>query len=153
MFTHGDLHAAHVLVRDNKVTGILDWSEASRGDALFDLATLTFAHPEHLDDVLAGYGTEVDRDMIRAWRSWRCLVAIRWLFENGLPQPGHLPRSQGPPISRLILHYQAPDTFGHRMSTVPVADTGRSQTWPGAVVFFEDEASPTTRIPATSAPE
>lgn len=91
MFTHGDLHAAHVLVRDNKVTGILDWSEASRGDALFDLATLTFAHPEHLDDVLAGYGTEVDRDMIRAWRSWRCLVAIRWLFENGYGSPDTYP--------------------------------------------------------------
>ena len=91
VFTHGDLHAAHVLVRDDKVTGILDWSEASRGDALFDLATLTFAHPEHLDDVLAGYGTEVDRDMIRAWRSWRCLVAIRWLFENGYGSPDTYP--------------------------------------------------------------
>jgi hypothetical protein len=65
------------------VTGIIDSSEASQGDALFDLATLTLAHEEHFEDVLAGYGTDVDRDLIRAWWSWRCLVVVRWLFENG----------------------------------------------------------------------
>jgi aminoglycoside phosphotransferase (APT) family kinase protein len=83
VFTHGDLQITHVFVEGDEVTGIIDWSEASQGDALFDLATLTLAHEEHLEDVLAGYGTEVDRDLIRAWRSWRCLVVVRWLFENG----------------------------------------------------------------------
>ena len=83
MFTHGDLQLAHVFVDGDEVTGIIDWSEAAQGDALFDLATLTLAHEEHLDDVLAGYGTDVDRDLIRAWWSWRCLVVVRWLFENG----------------------------------------------------------------------
>lgn len=29
----------------------------------FDLATLTLAHEENLDDVLAGYGADVDRDL------------------------------------------------------------------------------------------
>ena len=38
----------------------------SRGDALLDLATLTLGHEEHLGDVVAGYGTNVDRDLIRA---------------------------------------------------------------------------------------
>ena len=60
------------------------------GDALFDLATLTLAE-EHLDDVIAGYGAEVDRDLIRAWRSWRCLTVIRWLFENGYGAPDEYP--------------------------------------------------------------
>jgi aminoglycoside phosphotransferase (APT) family kinase protein len=83
VFIHGDLQIVHVFVDGDEVTGIIDWSEASQGDALFDLATLTLAHEEHLEDVLAGYGTEVDRDIIRAWWSWRCLVVIRWLFENG----------------------------------------------------------------------
>ena len=83
MFIHGDLQLTHVFVDDGEVTGIIDWSEASQGDALFDLASLTLAHEEHLDDVLAGYGTDVDRDLIRAWWSWRCLVVIRWLFEHG----------------------------------------------------------------------
>ncbi len=91
VFTHGDLHAEHVFVDEGEVTGIIDWSEACQGDALFDLATLTLAHDEHLDDVIAGYGADVDRDLIRAWRAWRCLTAIRWLFENGYGEPGDYP--------------------------------------------------------------
>jgi len=83
VFTHGDLHIAHVFIDGDQVTGIVDWSEAAPGDALYDLATLTLAHEKNLDDVLAGYGTDVDRDLIRAWQSWRCLVAVRWLVENG----------------------------------------------------------------------
>ena len=86
-FIHGDLHHSHVFVDGEEITGIIDWSEASQGDALFDLATLTLAHREHLDDVLAGYGTDVDRDLIRAWWSLRCLTVVRWLFENGYGSP------------------------------------------------------------------
>jgi len=91
VFIHGDLHIEHVFVDGDEIAGILDWSEASQGDALYDLATLTLAHEEHLDDVLAGYGTNVDRGLIRAWWSWRCLVAVRWLFENGYGAPDAFP--------------------------------------------------------------
>jgi len=83
VFIHGDLQVDHVFVDGDEITGIIDWSEASQGDALFDLATLTLGHQQQLDDVIAGYGTDVDRDLIRAWWSWRCLVVVRWLFENG----------------------------------------------------------------------
>jgi aminoglycoside phosphotransferase (APT) family kinase protein len=82
-FIHGDLQLTHVFVDGDEVTGIIDWSEAAQGDPLFDLATLTLAHEEHLGDVLAGYGPDVDRDLIRAWWAWRSLVVIRWLSENG----------------------------------------------------------------------
>ncbi|XHM65100.1 phosphotransferase family protein [Streptomyces nigra] len=82
-FTHGDLQIAHVFMEDGQVTGIIDWSEAGQGDALYDLATFTLGHEEHLDDVLAGYGTDVDRDVIRAWWSVRSLLAVRWLIEHG----------------------------------------------------------------------
>lgn len=51
-FTHGDLQIAHVFVDGDEVTGIIDWSEAGQGDALYDLATFTLGHEEHLDDVL-----------------------------------------------------------------------------------------------------
>jgi aminoglycoside phosphotransferase (APT) family kinase protein len=91
VFIHGDLHSEHVFVEGDKVTGILDWSEASQGDALYDLATLTLSHEEHLDDVIAGYGVDVDRDLIRAWWSWRSLVVVRWLFENGYGSPDEFP--------------------------------------------------------------
>jgi len=83
VFTHGDLQVDHVFLANDEVTGVIDWSEASQGEAMYDLATLTLGHPEHLDDVLAGYGTDVDRDLIRAWWSLRCLSNIRWLVEHG----------------------------------------------------------------------
>jgi aminoglycoside phosphotransferase len=82
-FTHGDLQVDHVFVNDDEITGVLDWSEAGQGDPLYDLATLTLGHEEHLDDVVAGYGTGVDLDVIRAWWSWRSLMGIRWLVEHG----------------------------------------------------------------------
>jgi aminoglycoside phosphotransferase (APT) family kinase protein len=82
-FTHGDLQIAHVFVDGDEVTGVIDWSEASRGDALYDLASLTLGHEEHLGDLLVGYGTDVDLDVIRAWWSLRSLLNIRWLAEHG----------------------------------------------------------------------
>jgi aminoglycoside phosphotransferase (APT) family kinase protein len=83
VFAHGDLQIGHVFVDEDEITGVVDWSEAGQGDALYDLATLTLGHEEHLGDVIAGYGTDVDPDVIRAWWSWRSLIAIRWLAEHG----------------------------------------------------------------------
>jgi len=39
---------------------------------------------------IAGYGKDVDRDVVSAWWSFRSLVAIRWLVEHGFDpaQPG-----------------------------------------------------------------
>src|SRR5499427_2196145 len=51
VFTHGDLQVDHVFVDGDEVTGVIDWSEAAQGDALYDLATLTLGHPERLGDV------------------------------------------------------------------------------------------------------
>jgi len=92
-FIHGDLHLEHLFVRGDTVTGIIDWSEASQGDPLFDIASLTLGNEEHLDDLVAGYAKEVDREQVRGWWSWRCLVAIRWLAENGYGPPGELPEA------------------------------------------------------------
>ncbi len=83
VFIHGDLQIAHVFVDRDDVTGVLDWSEAGEGDALYDLATLTLGHEERLEEVVTGYGIDVDVDVIRAWSSLRCLLAVRWLIEHG----------------------------------------------------------------------
>jgi aminoglycoside phosphotransferase (APT) family kinase protein len=83
VFTHGDLQIEHVFVDGDEVTGIIDWSEAGQGDALFDLAVLTLGHEERLGDVIAGYGSDVDLDVIRAWWSLRSLLVVRWLTEHG----------------------------------------------------------------------
>jgi aminoglycoside phosphotransferase len=82
-FTHGDLQVTHVFIDGDEVTGVIDWSEAAPGDAMYDLAILTLGHEERLADVVAGYGADVDIDVIRAWWSWRSLVAARWLIEHG----------------------------------------------------------------------
>jgi aminoglycoside phosphotransferase (APT) family kinase protein len=83
VFMHGDMQIAHVFVDHDEITGVVDWSEAGQGDAMYDLASLTLGHPEHLSDVVAGYGADVDVDVIRAWWSLRSLTAIRWLVEHG----------------------------------------------------------------------
>jgi aminoglycoside phosphotransferase len=83
VFTHGDLQITHVFVDGDEITGVLDWSEAAPGDALYDLATVTLGHEERLGDVVAGYGTDVDLDVIRAWWSLRSLRGARWLVEHG----------------------------------------------------------------------
>src|SRR6185437_1450940 len=83
VFTHGDLQVAHMFVDGDEITGVIDWTEAGPGDALHDLAILTLGHQEHLGDVVAGYGAEVDLEVIRGWWSLRCLQAIRWLVEHG----------------------------------------------------------------------
>jgi aminoglycoside phosphotransferase len=82
-FTHGDLQVDHVFVDGDTVTGVIDWSEAAAGDALYDLASLTLGQRERLGDLLVGYGADVDLDVIRAWWSWRSLVVIRPLVELG----------------------------------------------------------------------
>jgi aminoglycoside phosphotransferase (APT) family kinase protein len=83
VFTHGDLQVTHVFIEGDDVVGVVDWSEASQTDALYDLAILTLGHEEHLGDVVAGYGADIDLDVIRAWWSLRSLSAVRWLVEHG----------------------------------------------------------------------
>ncbi len=83
VFAHGDLQPDHIFVTDDQVTGIIDWSGAGPGDPMYDLAVLTLGHPEHLHDVAAGYGDDIEFDVIRGWWSYRCLTAIPWLFEHG----------------------------------------------------------------------
>jgi aminoglycoside phosphotransferase (APT) family kinase protein len=83
VFAHGDLQVAHVFVDGDEITGVLDWSEAGQGDAMYDLASLTLGHRDRLSDVVAGYGADVDLDVIRGWWSLRSLTAIRWLVEHG----------------------------------------------------------------------
>jgi aminoglycoside phosphotransferase (APT) family kinase protein len=91
VFIHGDLQVDHVFVDGDEVTGVVDWTEAGPGDALFDLASLTIGHEEHLGDVVAGYGTDVDLDVIRAWWSLRSLRGVRWLIEHGYGSPQEFP--------------------------------------------------------------
>lgn len=91
VFIHGDLQITHVFVDGEEVSGVVDWSEGGTGDAMYDLATLTLAHQEHLDDVAAGYGGDIEIDVIHAYWALRSLMAIRWLVEHGYGAAATLP--------------------------------------------------------------
>jgi len=90
VFTHGDYQAAHVFVEDDEVTGIIDWADSCQGDPLYDLAVLTVGHEERLEDVIEGYGTDIDADLdvIRGWWAFRRLAAIPWMVEHGYDAGG-----------------------------------------------------------------
>lgn len=91
VFIHGDLQIVHVFVDGTEVTGVVDWSEGGQGDAMYDLATLTLAHEEHLESVITGYGGAVELDVIRAYWALRSLMATRWLAEHGYGSPADFP--------------------------------------------------------------
>ncbi len=91
VFIHGDLQIVHVFVDGDQVSGVVDWSEGGHGDAMYDLATLTLAHEEHLDDVVEGYGGDVEIDVLRAYWSLRSLMVIPWLVEHGYGAPATFP--------------------------------------------------------------
>lgn len=91
VFVHGDLQIVHVFVDGDEVSGVLDWSEGGAGDPMYDLATLTLAHEDRLDEVISGYGGDVEVDVIRAYWSLRSLMATRWLAEHGYGDPTTFP--------------------------------------------------------------
>lgn len=83
VFTHGDFQPAHVLYDDDEITGVIDWADACTGDALFDLAVLTVDNKERIDEVLEGYGDDVDREVLAAWWVVRHIGAARWMIQHG----------------------------------------------------------------------
>jgi aminoglycoside phosphotransferase (APT) family kinase protein len=70
------------------VAAIIDWSEAGPGDPLADLASLTQGHREYLDDVLLGYGGDVDRDAIRGYWTLGKLNGVRFMTQHGFDASG-----------------------------------------------------------------
>ena len=91
VFAHGDFQPAHVFVDGDEVVGVIDWSDACQGDALYDLAILTAGFEERLDDVLEGYGApDADRDVIRAWWAIRRIGSVRWMIEHGFDATGDI---------------------------------------------------------------
>jgi aminoglycoside phosphotransferase (APT) family kinase protein len=90
-FIHGDLQIVHVFLDGDEVSGVVDWSEGGQGDPMYDLATLTLAHEEHLDDVATGYGGDIEIDVIRAYWSIRSLMVVRWLVEHGYGEAATFP--------------------------------------------------------------
>ncbi len=84
---HGDLAAEHVLVVDDDVVGILDWSDARVADPADDLAWLLAAAPEEsLDAILEAYAlarTERADEQLTARALLASELAVaRWLMHG-----------------------------------------------------------------------
>ncbi|MGO1976472.1 hypothetical protein [Brachybacterium tyrofermentans] len=78
-------------------------SEASCGDALFDLAIVMLGQEDRLDDLLEGYGEGADRQVIRAWWSLRSLTVAHWLIAHDFD-----PNAPGSEFDVLRARVQAP---------------------------------------------
>jgi hypothetical protein len=84
---HCDFHPANMLASDGRVTGVIDWDGASRGDCRFDLVTLRFGvhgmkcDPDvigKLDEVLDFFPTEL---LLPAW-AHMSLRMVDWAIRH-----------------------------------------------------------------------
>lgn len=70
--THGDLGPAHVLVQDERLSGVIDWTDARVGDPALDLAwALLGTEPSFARALAAAYG--VTEELRRRARDWHAL--------------------------------------------------------------------------------
>jgi thiamine kinase-like enzyme len=98
---HGDFHPRHVYAVDGRITGIIDWGDATAGDPVFDLGRLVRAGVrdhrveagfELLDIVLDSYGDSpwLDGDLAPKLLLYG-VVFTAWSmhgeFESGAPWP------------------------------------------------------------------
>lgn len=83
---HGSFGAEQLLVDEDRIVGVLGWSELSVGDPAADLAWLLAAGEEVLDAVLARYSLQRDAGHIRRFRArtslYHELEIARWLLHG-----------------------------------------------------------------------
>jgi aminoglycoside phosphotransferase (APT) family kinase protein len=73
---HWDFTPDNVLVRDGRVTGVIDWEGVRAGDPLFDLVTLAFYAPGTLlfEESLAG----LDSGVRAVYQAHLCVRQAEW---------------------------------------------------------------------------
>ncbi len=84
---HGDLGPHHVLVREDRVVGVIDWSDARVGDPAIDLAWALFDTPEPFAAAVAtAYGVH-DDELTRAldWHRLTPWYDVLWGQAAGGP--------------------------------------------------------------------
>lgn len=83
---HGAFTAEVVLITDDRITGVLDWSEFSVGDPAADLAWLLAAGDEVFESVLARYAAISDTGHVGWLRAraklYRELEVAEWLMHG-----------------------------------------------------------------------
>ena len=82
---HLDYHPGNVLVSGNRITGVIDWDGALRGDRHFDLVTLRFdlgLRAPHLTGPVDERLTAVDPDRRRAYWAHMSLRQVDWSIRH-----------------------------------------------------------------------
>lgn len=86
---HGSFDVSQLLVSDERITGVLGWSELSVGDPAYDLAWLLDSGQEVLDSALARYSTIRGVGGMRELRAragvYQQLAVAKWLL-HGIEQ-------------------------------------------------------------------
>jgi aminoglycoside phosphotransferase (APT) family kinase protein len=87
---HGDLHALNVLVKEGRLSGVIDWGDVCQGDRATDLAAIwmIFADQRAREDVMRRCRTVTESTWKRA-RAWAIGFAVT-LSDSGLAgDPSH----------------------------------------------------------------
>ena len=82
---HLDFHPGNVLVEDGRLTGVVDWAGATRGDRLFDLVTLRFvltADAPHLAALVDERLADLPARRRRAYWAHMSLRQVDWSIRH-----------------------------------------------------------------------
>jgi aminoglycoside phosphotransferase (APT) family kinase protein len=79
VWIHADLHARNVLVRQGRLSAVLDWGDVTAGDAAVDLASVWWLfHVDAHSDFWSAYGRVSSATWSRA-RAWAALFGLSFL--------------------------------------------------------------------------
>jgi hypothetical protein len=82
---HLDYHPGNILVSGNRISGVIDWDGARRGDRRFDLVTLRFdlaVRAPHLVGPVDERLAAVDPDRLRAYWAHMSLRLVDWSIRH-----------------------------------------------------------------------
>ena len=103
LWLHGDLHPLNILVRQGRITGIIDWGDLTAGDVATDLAVfwMLFDEPTR-ERALAAYG-RIDNPMRARAMGWAvlfgamlCSIPPSWTI-RAMPPSGRQSFVASPP--------------------------------------------------------
>jgi aminoglycoside phosphotransferase (APT) family kinase protein len=81
---HGDLWYGNLLMRDRRLTGVLDWEFAAIGDPLVDYAALWYLGDDFMAALLAALGQSVADlpETVQYYRVLREFTGVTWSIDN-----------------------------------------------------------------------
>ena len=89
LWLHGDLHPLNILVRQGRITGVIDWGDMTAGDVATDLAVfwMLFDEPSR-ERAFAAYG-HIDNPMRARAMGWAVLFGTMLLDTGLVDHPRH----------------------------------------------------------------